>query len=109
MTLREAWEILGKDPDRIMQLLSDLPDVKSRAEATGKILEKARKLARNLMAKNHPDVNPDNPAASDKFKEIQEALSTIESHTKKFQAKVEGLTTRKIAKNDVVIVVGKQL
>lgn len=107
MPLREAWEILGKDPDRIMQLLSGLPDIKSRAEAAGKILEKAKKLAKILMAKNHPDVNPGDLGASERFKRIQEALSAIESHTKDFQGKVEGLVNRKPNKNDVFIVVGK--
>jgi len=107
MTLREAWETLGKDPDRIMEILFGLPDIQSRAEATEKILEKARKLARDLMIKNHPDVNPDDPLAGEKFKQVQAALSTIESHTKEFQNKVKGLTTRKIAKNDVLIVVNR--
>jgi len=107
MDLREAWVTLGRDPDRIMQLLSGIPDIHARAEAIESILKKARKLGKILMAKNHPDVNPGDDLAEERFKRIQLALTTIEAHTKTFQDKVKELTTRKINKNDVVIVIGK--
>jgi hypothetical protein len=107
MTLREAWEVLGKDPDKIMQFLSGLPNIKSRAEAIEEIFEKAKRWARDLMVKNHPDVNPSDSLATEKFKKIQLALSVIELHTKEFHNKVEKLSTRKSSKDNVIIVVNR--
>src|SRR3954468_7619804 len=48
--------------------------------ATAKEITKAyRKLAREL----HPDANPDNPAAEDRFKEISAAYDVIGDETKR--------------------------
>ena len=107
MTLKEAWGILEKDLDGIMQFLSSLPDAKSQSEAIDRIYKKAKRIAKCLMAKNHPDVNRHDPLAPERFREIKQAIDTIEVHTEDFQKRVDKLMIRKPSKNDVVIIIGK--
>ena len=57
MSKRDYYEILGVSKDA------------SEAEV--------KKAYRRVAMKNHPDRNPDNKEAEDKFKEANEALSLI--------------------------------
>jgi curved DNA-binding protein CbpA len=39
--------------------------------------EEVRKAYRRMVLKHHPDVNPDDPRAEERFKEIQQAYETL--------------------------------
>ena len=103
MTVWEAWKLLGKDPQVIMGILQGSPSPQGKAQVAKDILEIARKLAKKLMAKNHPDLNQDDPTAINRFKQIQAAISTIEINTEEFQHKVKRVIEHK--KDNVVIVI----
>jgi molecular chaperone DnaJ len=65
--------VAGKD---FYQVLG-VPDSASEAEI--------KKAYRRLAKKYHPDANPDNPQASERFKEISEAHSTLSDSDKRKQ------------------------
>jgi hypothetical protein len=104
MTVWDAWKLLGRDPQIIAGMLQE-SSLQNKAQIADDTLDTARKLAKKLMAKSHPDVNPDDPNAADKFKQIQDALSVIEVNTEDFKNKVGQAIEKK--KNSVVIVVDK--
>lgn len=81
MTLETAWRALGKDPVELMASMRSLPDLDSRLSAAEAACEEAKKLARGLMRKNHPDVNPGDSGAAGRFREAQEALDCVRWHT----------------------------
>lgn len=103
MTVWDAWKLLGRNPQIIAGMLQE-SSLQNKAQVADDALDMARKLAKKLMAKNHPDVNPD-PNAADKFKQIQDALAIIEVNTEDFKLKVDQAIEKK--KNSVVIVVDK--
>jgi hypothetical protein len=77
MDLYEAWKILGKDLNRIMVNIKNISTVNERVQAVIQTKEEAKKIAKKLMAENHPDKG----GSADKFILVQEALKTIESKT----------------------------
>lgn len=89
ITLGMAWKILGKDAFDIVKEISIFPDRESRLASAKALLDDARRIAKGLMANNHPDKNPNNEMAPSRFREVQEALECIEYYTKDFEAKNE--------------------
>ncbi len=53
--------------------------------------DEIKKAYRKLARENHPDANPDDPAAEDRFKEIQEAYSTLSDDEKRKQYDAGGM------------------
>ena len=45
--------------------------------------DEIKKAYRRLARKNHPDVNPNDKAAEDKFKEVQEAYDVLSDEKKR--------------------------
>ena len=60
-----------KDPYAILAVARDADE--------GAVRKAYRKLAREL----HPDVNPDNPAAEERFKAVSEAYSVLSDPEKR--------------------------
>jgi hypothetical protein len=94
MTLGEAWTILGRDPAIVIASLKKPQGFTARLQAAEKAYNVAQRLARNLMAAYHPDKNPGNQTAIVQFRQVSQALETIEFHTKEFRRKVEEIQKR---------------
>jgi len=54
-------------------------------------MEEIKTAYRALAMKYHPDLNPLNKAAEDKFKEIQTAYDILEERKRLFTPKLDGL------------------
>jgi hypothetical protein len=87
MDLHQAWGVLGKDSQIVVASLKQAEGLEARIKATEKALEWAKKLAKDLRFKCHPDKNPGDAAAERKFKAIGVALQVIEEHTEEFKCK----------------------
>lgn len=82
-----AWKILEIDPDGVFGRIASRPRAE-RADAAEVELEVARRRARELMIKYHPDKNPGDPAAEAKFKEVQAAIQLLVDSTQEFRQKL---------------------
>jgi hypothetical protein len=96
MPIEEAWSTLGVDYQKICYILSSIPKSK-RGEAAYLEFEKAKKIARGIMVNNHPDKNPDDREAENRFKSAANALASIEIHTNEF---IESLKDKLEAEKD---------
>jgi hypothetical protein len=111
VTAHDAWKILEINPDGVFGRIASRPRAE-RADAAEVELEVARRRARELMIKYHPDRNPDNPVAEAKFKEVQAAIQLLTDSTQEFRRKLievlEEDTRRKTErqKNAVFIKIG---
>lgn len=102
MLLNEAWIILGKNPTQIYAYLSTFNDLQEKIEAVEKLLEQAKKTSKMLLAQFHPDKNPDNIVALEKFKSVNQAINSIEFHTEEFKKKAQArLNARNDFENDI--------
>lgn len=84
MSLDRAWRLLGQDSSEIYSRILDKPKGE-RVEALRCEYLYAKKYAKVLMAKHHPDRGGD----PTKFRLIHEALSVIEFHTNEYERKYE--------------------
>ncbi len=87
MDLREAWTVLGEDPDEVMRELSSMPDVASRVEAARGLLRAAEKVSKSLMRVHHPDLNPGDARSAGRFMRVQSALELIREKTRDLERK----------------------
>lgn len=58
-------------------------------------MEEIKTAYRALAMKYHPDRNPNNKEAEDKFKEIQTAYDVLEERKRLFTPKLHGLRSKK--------------
>lgn len=91
ISLEAAWKVLGKDSGELVSSMRQLPDLDSRLAAAEAACEEAKRLARGLMRKNHPDVNPGDPGAAARFREAQEALECVRWHTEELREAVKAV------------------
>jgi hypothetical protein len=107
-SIYEAWKILGKDAKQIIRIAMNYPSLDERIKVIDEILVRARKIAKKLSAQHHPDVNPNDPDAERKFKDVQLALKSIEYHTNQFKinaAQVKLETENKRSSRTVICVI----
>jgi hypothetical protein len=93
LQIDKAWAILGKDSKIIINHVIKYP-FNDRVRVMDGILIQARKIAKALSAKNHPDVSNDVDAEL-RFKEIQLAIRSIEYHTERFKEKARSVLLEK--------------
>ncbi len=86
LSLRDAWLVLGREPKRVAAAIKARAD---RVAAADELLESARRLARRLLGLHHPDRNPGDPEARERFDLVQEALSVVEAGTEDFRRQPE--------------------
>jgi hypothetical protein len=89
-----AWTVLGKDWKVITEEILACSSIAARVEKAEKLLEEAKKLAKNLMIANHPDKNLDDSDADVRFKTVVEAISVIEANTMSMRKKFENMKQR---------------
>jgi hypothetical protein len=82
LSLRDAWLVLGREPRRIAEVIRSRAD---RVAAAEELLASARGLARRLLGLHHPDKNPGDREAPERFALVQEALSVVEAGTEEFR------------------------
>lgn len=101
MKLHEAMSILGLE---FKQYFADLGQSSNKVKlklASG-MLEIAKKRAKMLMAKNHPDIG----GSQERFRLVNEAISFIESDTENFVNKLSSIIedNEKKSENRLLIV-----
>lgn len=99
LSLEAAWRILGKNASVILSEIKALPTRAARVEATTLALEKARKIARELSLKYHPDKNPSEDSAA-KFRDVQNAVACITYHTEELLRKSNEIDARASSQRD---------
>lgn len=82
LSLRDAWLVLGREPRRVAEAIKARAD---RVVAADEMLVSARSLARRLLGLHHPDKNPGDRGAQERFALVQEALSVVEAGTEDFR------------------------
>lgn len=87
MQAGEAWRLLGEDPGRVAATMRAAP-LASRGDVAARLLDRARRSAKALMVKNHPDKNPGDAGAQARFVAVQAALAALEEHTADFCRKL---------------------
>jgi hypothetical protein len=85
--VHDAWRTLEIDPDGVFGRIASRPRAE-RADAAEVELEVARRRARELMIKYHPDRNQGDSAAEAKFKNIQAAIQLLVDSTQEFRRKL---------------------
>ncbi len=98
LSLRDAWLVLGREPRRVAEFIRSKSD---RVAAAEELLASARGLARRLLGLHHPDRNPGDDGATERFALVKEALSVVEAGTADFREQGEG---RHAARNGAVFI-----
>lgn len=93
MDVAAAWQVLGRDVNQVLHGTSDLPTVEAKMEAVEQAAALANRLAKKLLAQNHPDRNPE-PTAAGRYQEVLDALEAIRSHTEGFRSRVDAIKDR---------------
>ena len=78
LSLRDAWLVLGREPWRVARAVKAAADRVLGAEEE---LLRAKSLARRLLGLHHPDRNPGDPSAEERFALVKEALAVVEAGT----------------------------
>lgn len=106
MPLPQAWGVLGEDFKGLLTRIKAHEDTKERIDATDRAFQNAKKIARKLMGKHHPDRGGD----QHKFLEVQKAIESIEYHTEElitnFKYKKPSKVTKMSKQNKIRIQVG---
>jgi len=85
LPLRDAWLVLGRTPGQVRDAIRAFAD---QAEGVRAQLVVARALAKKLLGLHHPDRNPGDEGAKERFKLVQEALESVEAGTEEFRPEV---------------------
>ncbi len=91
MELAEAWITLGRDPAKVVAKIVAAGDRDSRVLAAEAELAIAHSLAKKLMAVHHPDRNPGDLEAPERFRRVGVALKFIEDETARLRERVKRL------------------
>ncbi len=86
LSVRDAWLVLGRRPG---QVKADIQAHESEREGVDAQLEVAKSLAKKLMALHHPDRNPGDARAAERFRLVQDALQAVEDGTRAFREAAE--------------------
>jgi len=89
MKLKDAWLTLGKDPEEIYAQISSQSSISSKVETISNLFNYAKTISKKLLAQSHPDRNPGDFEAENRFKRIQQALNAIEFYTNEFKNKAQ--------------------
>jgi len=91
LSLRDAWLVLGREPRKVAAFIKARSD---RVAAAEELLGSARRLARRLLGLHHPDRNPEDPEARERFDLVREALAVVEAGTEDFRERPEARPRR---------------
>lgn len=89
MNIADAWYALGTSWDSVVGRIISCDGKEARVAEAEKMLAEARHVAKRLLGLHHPDKNPGDGAASERFRLIGEAIQTIEDDTKRLRQKFE--------------------
>ncbi len=96
MNVFQSWANLGFNPDEVYLNLSNCP-LSEKGQLAVQFLEKAKKSAKLLLAKYHPDkINGDQR----KFLIISESIQIIEKETEVFLEEIKYKIKEKEMKKD---------
>jgi hypothetical protein len=93
ISVRDAWLVLGRRPGQVKADILSHGNERKGVEAQ---LEVAKSLAKKLMALHHPDRNPGDQKAAERFKLVQEALQAIEEGTRNFETREKKVQDRDV-------------
>lgn len=94
MDISEAMNIIGIPPSSYFNRMASLTRKEQMDEAS-QMLTEARKKAKVLMAKHHPDRGGD----AEKFKKVNSAMQLIESQTETFIARLNKIVAESEERN----------
>jgi len=94
MELSEAWAVLGEDVTKLFETVR-FSNIQLKMNAVDEASQLAERISRRLLGQNHPDKNPGNPRALEKYRRVLIARDTIRKHTEEFRIRVQEILERK--------------